>query len=239
MRGRDCRDFDLDARIAHWRQRQERTSSLSPRQLDELEDHLRAHIDLELELNATLGPARAFRVACDEIGPGPVLSKEFAKVGGARWRRVFLTGWAMYAASFLLPSAEMGFDAGYRFVWDIASRGLFYPPVLAFVVLPNLTMLTTVRILLSRKPPYGRRVKWMLGVAGVGAMGTPVFTAGLFAFSPENRGLWEGIARFGTGYWTWATSLTAVATALHLRAREWASAKPKAAASVSGQGVFQ
>ena len=131
-------DFDLDARVARWRRWQERTSSLSPRELDELEDHLRAYVDLELELNATLGPARAFRVACREIGPGPVLSKEFAKVGKARWRRVFITGWAMYAVSFLLPSAEMGFDAGYRFVWDLASRGLFYPQVLAFVVLPTL-----------------------------------------------------------------------------------------------------
>ena len=233
------RDFDLDARVARWRRSQERTSSLSPRELDELEDHLRAYVDLELELNATLGPARAFRIACREIGPGPVLSKEFAKVGKARWRRVFITGWAMYAASFLLPSAEMGFDAGYRFVWDIASRGLFYPQVLAFVVLPNLAMLTTIRVLLGRKPPYGRRAKWMLGAAGVGAMGTAVFISGLFAFSPENRGLWEGIARFGTGYWIWATSLTTVATALHLRAREWASASPKASARFAGQGVFQ
>lgn len=89
------RDFDHDARIAQWRRWQQRTSSLSPRELDELEDHLRAHIDLEMELNATLGPARACRVACREIGPGHVLSKEFAKVGRARWRRVLMTGWTM------------------------------------------------------------------------------------------------------------------------------------------------
>ena len=150
-----------------------------------------------------------------------------------------MTGWAMYATSFLLPSAEMGFDAGYRFVWDITSVGLFYPQVLAFVVLPNLAMLTTIRVLLGRTPPFGRRVKWMLGVAGVGAMGTAVFISGLFMFSPENRGFWDGIARFGPGYWTWTASLVVVATALCLRAREWASARPKASARVPGQGAFQ
>ncbi len=236
MQGQDCRDFDLDAQVGEWCRWQERTSSLSPRELDELEDHLRAHVDLEVELNPRLGPARAFRIACDEIGTGAALSKEFAKVGRAGWRRVLMTGWAMYAASFLLPSAEMGFDAGYRFVWDITWVGMYYPQVLAFVVLPNLAMLTTIRVLSGRKPPCGRGAKWMLGVAGVGAMGTAVFLAGLFMFSPENRGFWDGIARFGTGYWTWATSLAVVAVALHMRAREWASARAKAAANATGQG---
>ena len=233
------RDFDLDAQVAEWRRWQERTSSLSPRELDELEDHLRAHVDLELELNATLGPAQAFHVACKEIGPARVLSKEFAKVGKARWRRVFLTGWAMYAVSFLLPSAEFSFDHGYQWLLQVTLADLRYPQILAFDVLPNLAMLMTIPVFLGLKPPSGRCLKWILGLAGIGAMGAAVFIAGLFAFIPENRGLWEGIARFGTGYWTWATSLTAVATALHLRAREWASARPKASARVAGQGVFQ
>lgn len=233
------RDFDLDARIAHWRRWQERTSSLSPRQLDELEDHLRAHIDFEMELNATLGPAKAFRVACDEIGPGPVLSKEFAKVGGARWRRVFMTGWTMYAASLLLPSAEFSFDHGYQWLLRVTLADLRYPQILAFDVLPNLAMLMTIPVFLGLKPPSGRCLKWILGLAGIGAMGTAVFVAGLFAFSPENRGLWDGIARFGTGYWTWAASLTVVAAALHMRAREWASARARASARVADQGVFR
>ncbi|MXW18116.1 MAG: hypothetical protein F4X60_13565 [Gemmatimonadetes bacterium] len=233
------RDFDLDAQVAEWRRWQERTSSLTPRELDELQDHLRAHVDLELELNATLGPAQAFHVACKEIGPARVLSKEFAKVGKARWRRVFLTGWAMYAVSFLLPSAEFSIDHGYQWLLQVTLADLRYPQILAFDVLPNLAMLMTIPVFLGLKPPSGRCLKWILGLAGIGAMGAAVFISGLFAFIPENRGLWEGIARFGTGYWTWATSLAAVATALHLRAREWASAKPRAAASVSGQGVFQ
>ena len=51
--------FDLDTEVRRWRERQERKSSLSPRELDELEDHLRARVDLELEINATLAPRRA------------------------------------------------------------------------------------------------------------------------------------------------------------------------------------
>ena len=43
--------FDVDGEIRRWRERQERETSLSPRELDELEDHLRARVDLEMELN--------------------------------------------------------------------------------------------------------------------------------------------------------------------------------------------
>lgn len=217
-----------------------RNSSLSPRELDELEDHLRAHVDLEIELNATLGPAQAFRAACQEIGSGAALSKEFAKVGGARWRRLFVQGWVLYVVSFLLPSAELGFDAGYRFVLDVISRGwLFYPHILGLVFLSNLAMLTTIRVLPGRRRPSGRRVKWVLGLTGVGAMGAAVFVAGLFMFSPENRSFWDGIARFGTGYWSWTASLILVATALHLRARDWASVKPTISTRVPDHGACQ
>ena len=39
MRESASSDFDLDARVGRWRARQQRMSSLSPRELDELEDH--------------------------------------------------------------------------------------------------------------------------------------------------------------------------------------------------------
>ena len=234
------RDHDLEARIADWRGWQERTSSLSSRELDELEDHLRAHIDLEMELDATMGPARALRLASHEIGTGAALSREFAKVGGARWRRLFRRGWALYVVSFLLPSAELGFDAGYRLILEIIwLEGLFYPQVLGLIVLPNLAMLATIPAFLGRKRPYGRRAKWVLGVAGIGAVGSAVVTAGIIMISPVNRGFWDGIARFGTGYWSWTASLIVVAAALHLRGREWASAKPEPWTPSPGRGAYR
>ena len=39
-------------------------------ELDELEDHLRARVELELEMNAALAPTRAFAIA--RPGPGTV-----------------------------------------------------------------------------------------------------------------------------------------------------------------------
>ena len=231
------RHFDLDAQVAEWRRWQERTSSLSPRELDELEDHLRAHVDLEMALNPGLGLPRAFGVACREIGTGAVLSKEFAKVGKARWRRVFLVGWAMYAASFSLPTPDLPFDYGYH-VLGFALSGLLYPQVLGFLVLPNLTMLMAIPVLLGRKPPFGRCLKWMLGFAGVGAMGATVIV-GLATRTPQDPSWWNGIVGFGPGFWTWATSLTVVATALHMRAREWASARPQTSARMPRQGAFR
>lgn len=93
--------FDLDAEVRRWRKRQERRSSLSPRELDELEDHLRARVDLELEFNGTLAPRRAFALARRGLGEPIALSREFAKARAPRWRRWLFAGWAMFVASFV------------------------------------------------------------------------------------------------------------------------------------------
>ena len=231
------RDFDLDAQVAEWRRWQERTSSLTPRELDELEDHLRVHVDLDLELNPEMGSAGAFRVACDEIGTGAALAKEFAKAGKVRWRRMFMQGWALYAASFLLPSSELEFSHGYQFLLDFTLSDLTYPTVLAFAFLPNLVMLMTSPVLLGRRPPSPRCLKWLLGIAGVGAVGTAVVRSARFMIDPPNVGLWDALAAFGIGFWAWTASLIFVAAALQLRAREWASAKPEPWTRVPDQGA--
>ena len=93
--------FDLEKELRRWR---ERGSSLSARELDELEDHLRAWIDLELQLNPKLAPAHAFKVARDELGDPAAVSREFAKAGKPRWRRLLVAGWALFGVSFLLPA---------------------------------------------------------------------------------------------------------------------------------------
>ncbi|WP_423925939.1 hypothetical protein [Candidatus Palauibacter sp.] len=96
--------FELETEVRNWRRSLERKASLSPRELDELEDHLRARVDLELELDAALAPPKAFAIARKELGEPMALSREFARAGRPRWRRLLLTGWTMYAASFLLPA---------------------------------------------------------------------------------------------------------------------------------------
>ena len=94
---------DLDARIRDWRGRQERETSLSPRELDELEDHLRARTKLELELNAALTSQRAVELAREVLGGEHAMSRQFAKAGKPRWRKLLVAGWALFGASFLLP----------------------------------------------------------------------------------------------------------------------------------------
>ena len=232
--------FDLEAGIRSWRDRQQRTSSLSMRELDELEDHLRARVDLEVELNPALSPARAFAVARKGLGQGTVLSSEFARAGSARWRKPFMMGWAMYAASFFLPVGIREVDHGYQLVQEtVFAGGVLLPQVLAFVLLPNLAMLMTIPVLLGGKPPIARCLKWVLGLAGIGAMGTVAVVLSIVATGPQSPGFFAGIARFGTGYWTWAASLAFVAVALHLRARERAPAKPKTSGRAPSQGVFE
>ena len=60
--------FELDREVRDWRTRVERSSSLSARELDELEDHLRARVDLELQLNPALTSAKALAVAVGGLG---------------------------------------------------------------------------------------------------------------------------------------------------------------------------
>ena len=53
--------FDLDAEVRRWRNHAEGKSSLSPREVDELEDHLRARFDLELEVERRSDPRPGVR----------------------------------------------------------------------------------------------------------------------------------------------------------------------------------
>ena len=214
--------FDLDWAVQDWRGRMERRSSLSPREVDELEDHLRARIDLELELDAGLVPARAFAVARDDIGEATALSREFAKAGTPRWRKLLVAGWAMFAASFFLPAlgghflnVEFWFS-GYQVVWEMLKDAVV--PLL----LPNLAMLMTIRAF--RDPgPRGRWLERGLWVAGLTGLGL-----GLLSMSMLISGR-PGTLEVGIGYWVWTASLNCTAAALRLRAREWTSAKPERA----------
>ena len=230
------RNYDLDAQVGEWRRWQERTSSLSPRELDELEDHLRAHVELEMALRPGLGPARAFQIACHEIGASAVLSKEFAKVGNARWRRVFMQGWVLYAASFLLPSSELEFNRGYQLILEFTLSDLTNPKILALAFLPNLVMLMTAPVLMGCQPPSPRCLKWLLGIAGVGAIGTALAHSARFTIGPA---VWDTLTAFGIGFWAWTASLIFVAAALRLRACEWASAKPEPWTPAPDRGAYQ
>ncbi|WP_419162451.1 hypothetical protein [Candidatus Palauibacter sp.] len=217
--------FELEREVGRWRREVERTSALSPRELDELEDHLRARVDLELHLTQALSPARAFQIAREALGQPAALSREFVKAGRPAWRFLFLAGWALYAASFFLsPAFPPIFEFGYELFWTSLADGAF---VLA---LPNLAMIMTVSVFRSARPVrrHSRRYlriahRIVLGLSGLATLGFGVKTL----LTPP----WVvvdgvgSVAHLGPAYWAWSASLALVATALWLRDRAWTAAK--------------
>ncbi len=216
--------FDLDKAIVRWRRKLERHSGLAPREVDELEDHLRARVELEMELDAGLSPARALAIARDDIGQAPSLSREFAKVGKPRWRRWLVAGWAMFGVSFVLPAfrlpafwgMDFGWDYGYELFWDLLTDAEGIP-----MLLPSLAMILSTRALLSPSPGKGRWLGRILGTAG--SLGVVFGLLGVVR-------TWGSSPVLGIGYWMWTLSLLCVAVALRIRNRDWAS-EPRPAAS--------
>lgn len=205
--------FEFENEIRRWRGALDRRSSLSPRELDELEDHLRARVDLELELDAALAPAEAFAIARRDLGEPAALSREFVRAGRRRWKPFLLAGWVLYLASFLLPAITIralpflpeSVLLGYELItdWGIVP------------VLLNLPMLLTLSFLSPNRRSRGTWIAVILGAMGALMLGT---------------GLADVIApggALGPGYWVWSASLGLASAALWLRRRGWASARPR------------
>lgn len=220
MEGAGHRDFDLEARVGRWRARQERTSSLAAAELDELEDHLRARLAFLLETRARLTPKQAFAVAAKELGKAEALSGEFAKSGKLRWRKLLLVGWAVYAVSFLLPVSQVYWTPesgipGLRTVWGwqafvgslLTTAG---NPISLVSGLSNVLVLATFLKLRGTRPPEST---WLV----FGLIGAAVLN--LYWVS-------AGDLDIGIGYWAWVASFACIGSALWIRARERAPAKP-------------
>ena len=217
--------FEVEHGVRRWRRQVERESSLSPREVDELEDHLRARVELAMELDAELSPTRALAVARKELGEAAALSPEFARAGKRNWRRWLVAGWAMFAVSlalptFLWPSLVLG--GGWSYGYEVFFLDLFtdrdFP-----VLLPSVGMILSVRALLNPSPGKGRWVGRILGVAGSLGVAMGVFAVVRTIGAPGPV--------LGIGYWMWHLSLICVAVALRIRNRDWASAEPRPVAS--------
>lgn len=224
--------FELDREVQNWRTRVERNSSLSARELDELEDHLRARVDLELELDAALTPARALAIAVKALGELQAISTEFVRAGRPRWRGLLLAGWVLYATSFLMPA--FGFSSadidrttyGYEVVPELiqlTASGLTLSVVAMW--LPNLILLMTLSAWRRRRPPRKAWTAWIVGATGALPLGL-----GLLRLGDPGPGFHSGV-----GFWAWCASFVVVATALWFRSRDWASAR--SAKSVAEQAV--
>ncbi|MDE2720200.1 hypothetical protein [Candidatus Palauibacter polyketidifaciens] len=227
------RVLELEGGIRNWRTTVERSSSLSARELDELEDHLRARVSLELELNPVLAPAEALAIAREGLGQPKMISSEFARAGQPRWRRVLWAAWALYAASFLLPTlvtsgvvspsgGVVDFTAyGYEFFVRVFREGELGPPLLVLIL--NSPMLMTLPVLWRSRR---WKMPWpLLGSMGVGALGFGALSLGWPPTIMADGG--GGPGYLGPGYWAWSASFVCAAVALRFRKRDWASARPK------------
>ena len=225
--------FDLDAEVRSWRKGLERKSSLSPRELDELEDHLRARAELESQRNPALTPERAFAVARETLGEATAVSREFVKAGKPRWRRLLLLGWAMYSVSFFLPvttsawNTVSGPESGTVWGWQAFLASLLLVGgdpnwILRLSGLSNALVLATFLKLRGKRPP---KSAWL--------------TCGLTGAALLN--LYWGAVSFGVsvGYWTWVASFACIASAFWVRAKEREPAKPETPARGPGQGAHE
>lgn len=199
--------FDLDTALRGWRAHMERGTALSPREVDELEDHLRARIDLELELDGALTPARAFSLARYDIGEPTTLSREFARAGKPRWRRLLLAGCGMFSASWFLPALS---DAtGRLWGWEAFLATLEWgDPVDVLSALTNILLVVAMCRIGQARPPKTRWLAWC--VTGAAAL---------------NLLYWIPLDGLAVGFLAWAGSFVCIASALWMRDRERAPAE--------------
>lgn len=213
---------ELNAAIRCWRNGLERKSSLSPCEVDESEDHLRARVELDLELDPALGPVKAVAIAKGELGRATDLSREFAKVG-PRWRRWMIAGLSMFGASFMLPATEQFLGLGLRpddwmpgwqaFLWALEHGG---NAIELLSPLSNGLVPATLLVLRHRRPLSALWLAWLM----TGATALNVYWAIVVATSGLNP-----LVELGMGYWLWVASFGSIAAALWLCDREWASAR--------------
>ncbi len=228
--------FDLDAEVRRWRKHAERKSSLSPREVDELEDHLRARVELELELNGVLTRAQAFAAASEDVGEPAALSREFVKAGQPRWRRLLTVGLAMFAVSWFLPVVvdfSFPFSDGASTIWGwqafLLTLEWAETPYETISALSNALIVVTLLKIGGTRPPKNR---WLTRlVTGAAVLNLYWGVRMLLTDDPDAGSWFARMTVLQIGYWAWAGSFICIAAALWLRAREWASARPERAAA--------
>ena len=221
--------FELETEIASWRRRLERRSSLSPRELDELEDHLRARVDLELELNPALTPYPALVIAREGLGAPAALAREFTRAGRPWWRYLLLAGCAMYGVSLFLPIAgPAALQIAYNEVpWSAPAHEWLHHAIVdgwILPLIPNLAMAMTLPALLYSWRSRARWLTWTIGAFGVSALGFGVASL-LDGSAVTTAGEITVLPYLGLGYWAWSAAHVLVAAALLLRGRAWASTR--------------
>ena len=217
----------LDDEVRSWREDLQGKGWFSPLELAELEDHLRSHAAEERGLGPASGSAAAFQAAVrEEIGEPTGLFREFARSEQPVWRFLLLAGWGLYVLFLFLPgfgivafqpsSADFGISAtGREFLRLALSNGWILE------LLPNLAMVLTLPLLGRTRRRMEGWVGLALGAVAVSALAFGVVSL-LYPPSVAGDGDFFMYGHLGAAYWVWVGSFAIVATALWLRAHEWA-----------------
>lgn len=222
----------LDDEVRSWREDLQARGWFSPLELNELEDHLRSHAAEERNAGPVPGSAAAFEAAvCEEIGDPARLFREYARSEAPVWRPLLLTGWGLYALSLLLPGFGMVAiqPSSPNFVisatgWEFLRLALTSGWIVA--LLPNLAMAMTLPLLGRTRRRLEGWLRRGLGAVAVSALGVGV--ANLLRPLPVTLdGDLFMYGHLGTAYWVWVGSFALTATALWLRANEWAVTGPQ------------
>jgi len=216
--------FEIDSAVQTWRTQLARQQTLTRDDLDELEDHFRATV-AEL-IDTGIAPDQAVVLARNALGEPEPLAVEYRKNDNPWWRRFARVGWAMFAASFILPVHTWGIT-----IFNTTFGDGAVPGVQAFLIalqgeggpvgvasaLTNVIMLATM---------------WRISRRGVGGiLGATV----LFAVSMLLNGWWlfqvGHVSELMIGYYAWWASFGVVGTGLALRARALLARQAPEAAS--------
>lgn len=225
--------FRLDDEVRGWREGLEDRGWFSPRELDELEDHLRAHTARQLQPNPGIDIARTLETAArEEFGEPTALFREFEKSERPSWRPLLLAGWGLYALSLVLPGfggvgfgpSRTGFGMsapGYELLRLALENGWILLPLLL-----NLPMVLTLPAIGRARGRLDRWLRLVTGAVGASAVGFGVFNL-LRPLPLPVDGDRFMYGHLGTAYWAWAASFALVAVSLWLRDREWAPRRPE------------
>ena len=222
----------LDDEVRSWREDLQGKGWFSPLELNELEDHLRSHAAEERESGPAPGSAAAFEAAVRaEIGDPTQLLREYAKSEAPVWRSILLMGWGLYALFLLFPgfgivafqrsSPSFGVSAA---GWEFLSLALRNGWIVE--LLPNLAMAMTLPLLGRTRRRMEGWVGRALGAVVVSALGFGVLNL-LRPLPVTVDGDLFMYGHLGPAYWVWVGSFALVATALWLRASEWAVTGPR------------
>lgn len=187
-------DAELEARIGQWRGYMHRHRAISPRDTDELEDHLRDQV-AELE-GAGLSGDEAFLVAVKRMGSLDEVSREFAREHSERLWKQLVLGLGTPDTSTARSSRELPVVLGLAGAsalaikvpallgLDLSTDGGFYARNLSLFVLPFLAgyfawkrqigLLRSLRLLV---PPFLLGAVVANGYPFAGAGSTEVLTA--------------------------------------------------------------